>query len=320
MAILVAVIALTGAAIAGWVSASKTGGATPEATEAVAAGDATDQPAAPTMGTPTVEPSPNEPHAGDMRVVIRGGVAVEQVYVPAGSFMMGSEDGATDEKPVHGVTLDAFWIDRTEVTNGQYAACVTDGACRSPQANSSYTRPNYYGNPEYAGYPVIYVSWDDAVAYAAWAGGRLPTEAEWEYAAAGPVSRVYPWGDTFDGERLNVCNRNCPFDHRDDDWDDGHADTAPVGSYPSGASWVGALDLAGNVWEWVNDRYDVDYYWEGPDVNPTGPTSGEGRVLRGGSWNSDERGGRVSVRHYDSPVDALSNIGFRVVAPVGSGP
>ena len=261
----------------------------------------------------------SEPQAGDSRVVDRGGVAVEQVYVPAGSFMMGSEDGMANEQPVHEVTLDAFWIDRTEVTNAQYAACVADGACDPPEVNSSHTRESYYDNPEYADYPVIYVSWDDAAAFAAWAGGRLPTEAEWEYAARGPEGRVYPWGDTFDGERLNFCDRNCPFSHRDNDWDDGQADTAPAGSYPEGASWVGALDMAGNVWEWVNDRYQGDYYGSSPIENPTGPASGGGRVLRGGSWNNSQRYARASVRNGYSLDYAPYLFGFRPVAPVGSG-
>jgi|CXWK01.1.fsa_nt_gi serine/threonine-protein kinase len=314
---------------------SSGGGAEPEATTAavvvvtntprVAVTLRPTQPAA----TATVPPSPTvtpsatmtstprptltpEPQAGDIHIVDRGGVAVEQVFVPAGSFMMGSEDGS-DEQPVHEVTLDAFWIDRTEVTNAQYAACVDDGACDPPGNSSSDTRGSYYGNPEYADYPVIHVSWDDAAAYAAWAGGRLPTEAEWEYAARGPESLEYPWGNTFDGERLNFCDANCPFDPRNSSWDDGHADTAPAGSYPEGASWAGALDMAGNVWEWTNDWYDSDYYTRSPGNNPTGPETGQYRALRGGSWGSFGQNSRAAVRLIDIPVIRYNLIGFRVV-------
>jgi hypothetical protein len=149
------------------------------------------------LGGNGVEPTPV-----DMRAVSRGGVQVEQVFVPAGSFMMGSEDGADDEQPVHEVTLDAFWIDRTEVTNAQFAGCVADGACQPPSDISSSTRDLYYGNDEFADYPVIYVSWNDASEFCEWAGGRLPTEAEWEYAARGPESFTYPWGNTQPSDRL----------------------------------------------------------------------------------------------------------------------
>ncbi len=233
--------------------------------------------------------------------------------MPAGSFMMGSEGGTDNEQPVHEVTLDAFWIDRTEVTNAQYAACVDDGACDPPGSSSSYTRDSYYGNPEYADYPVIYVSWDDAAAYAAWAGGRLPTEAEWEYAARGPKSLEYPWGNTFDGERLNFCDVNCPFDQRDSSWDDGHADTAPVGSHPDGTSWAGALDMGGNVWEWTDDWYVSDYYARSPGNNPTGPETGQFRALRGGSWSNDDQDTRAAYRNYVYPDYWNYSVGFRVV-------
>ena len=249
--------------------------------------------------TPTITPTP-QPRAGDIRVVDRGGVKVEQVYVPAGSFMMGSEDGFDDEKPVHEVTLDAFWIDRTEVTNGQYAACVADGACRPPESNVSYTRLSYYDNPDYADYPVIYVSWEDARNFAAWAGGRLPTEAEWEYAARGPQSVEYPWGnETPTCDLLN--------------FDRCVGDTTQVGSYPDGASWVGGLDMAGNVWEWVNDWYDGDYYGRSPGENPTGPETGESRTLRGGSWNHGVQNSRAAHRNYNNPHLRNLHVGFRVV-------
>jgi formylglycine-generating enzyme required for sulfatase activity len=266
----------------------------------------------PTISTsvPTAEPLPapitesdttTSPQAGDIRTVTRGGVAVEQVYVSAGSFMMGSEAGFENEKPVHKVTLDGFWIDRMEVTNAQLWACVAAGACQPPSDPSSYTRDNYYGNPEYTNYPVIQVSWEDARAFAEWAGGRLPTEAEWEYAARGPESLIYPWGNEAPSCELVNFN-NCL------------GDTAEVGSYPDGASWVGALDMAGNVWEWVNDRYGG--YGAEPVVNPTGPDSGDYKALRGGAWLDIDRYTRAAYRYNYIPHNRGDNVGFRMVEPL----
>jgi len=169
------------------------------------------------------------------------------VYVPAGEFIMGSDEGDSDEQPVHTVYLDAFYIDKYEVTNAQYRRCVEAGAYSLPHSTDRYTDPNY------AEYPVVYVDWYQAEAYCRWAGKRLPTEAEWEKAARGTEGRIWPWGNAFDGSKVNSCDKNCPYDYNDASVDDGYADTAPVGSYPAGASPCGALDMAGNVWEWVAD-------------------------------------------------------------------
>jgi len=212
---------------------------------------------------------------------------------------------------VHTVALDGFWIDRAEVTNTQYQQCVESGACDPPAESGSYTRDSYYGNNAYADYPVIWVNWQQAVDYCEWAGARLPTEAEWEYAARGPEGRVFPWGDQFDGMRLNYCDANCKFGWADDAVDDGYADTAPVGSHPSGASWCEALDMAGNVYEWVADWYDSNYYVSSPSRNPTGPSSGEYRGLRGSSWFCDPRYAHGGFRSWYTPVASSADRGFR---------
>jgi len=238
-------------------------------------------------------------------VVDRGGVAVAQVYVPAGSFKMGSEDGDDDARPAHEIMLNGFLIDRTEVTNAQYAACVATSVCRPPGISRSNTRDNYYGNSDYDDYPVINISWEDARNFAEWAGGRLPTEAEWEYAARGPENRNYPWGGeapTCDLLNFNMCI----------------GDTTAVGSYPNGASWVGALDMAGNVWELVSDWYEADYFARSPATNPPGPETGEFKVVRGGAWEDDSRLTRAPHRGYyqDHPGLIYHSIGFRVVEPL----
>jgi formylglycine-generating enzyme required for sulfatase activity len=229
------------------------------------------------------------------------------VSVPEGCFMMGSSSGEGDEVPVHEVCLDAYWIGQTEVTNAQYRACVDDGVCPPPLDRA------WFDDPAYDAYPVVEVTWDGATAYAAWIGGSLPTEAQWEYAARGPEAWTYPWGNAFDGERTNFCDTNCDRDWRSAEVNDGYGQIAPVGSYPGGASWVGALDIAGNVWEWTADWYGS--YPAESQTNPTGPESGESRVVRGGSWAESSYLLRTTYRDYDSPGSGSALVGFRVVLP-----
>lgn len=222
------------------------------------------------------------------------------VYVPPGVFLMGAADGDPDERPVHSVTLSGFWLDRTEVSAAQYARCVAAGKCaalESPAAGPTY--------------PAVGVSWEDAAAYCAWAGGRLPTEAEWEYAYRGAAAARYPWGNAFDPARVNFCDVQCGEAWAASDGDDGYAAAAPVDAIPAGASWCGVLNLAGNAWEWVADWYREDAYVMAVAQNPTGPTSGALRVLRGGSWSSPAYNVRGSYRFSAAPAQSDPTWGFR---------
>ena len=253
----------------------------------------------------TAEPAATQPAIGSPNLG-------DEVFVPAGTFLMGcSNDLFTrecdiDTHPVHGVYLDDFYIDRTEVTNAQYRTCEAAGACLPPLSNKSETRNDYYTNPDYDNYPVIQVDWHRAKAYCQWAGKRLPTEAEWEKAARGTDLRMYPWGnEDVSCERANYMAGIWPHYH--------HCvgDTVAVGSYPENVGPYGALDMAGNVSEWVNDLYQKLYYRDSPYYNPQGPEEGVEHLLRGGSWREDYGGVTLFVRLDGPEIYNHYRIGFR---------
>jgi serine/threonine-protein kinase len=245
-----------------------------------------------------------------------------QVYVPEGDFLMGAADSDLDakrttaggraypENPQHIVYLDSYWIDKYEITNRQYALCVTAGACQLPWVTSSYTYDKYYGNPEYDNYPVIWVNWFKVRDYCAWAGRRLPTEAEWEKASRGTDGRMYPWGnEPPDGTRANFCDVNCTRTHALESVNDGYPDTAPVGSYPAGASPYGAMDMSGNVWEWVNTLI-APYPYDANDGRED-PNSPDERAWRGGPWSNGWWWMRSSVRYRSVNWYQWYVLGFR---------
>ena len=228
---------------------------------------------------------------------------MQMLYIPAGKFVMGSTEADPcahlDEFPRHTVSLDAYWIDRTEVTNVQYQSCVEADICE-PATTCNWGEPTSE-DPSKADHPVVCVNWNDAVVYCAWVGGRLPTEAEWEYAARGADERRYPWGATFDPD---LCNAS----------EAGIDETTPTGQYsPQGDSPFGLSDVAGNVWEWVNDWYEIGSYANDKSSNPTGPKAGKGRALRGGSWYGDSCSTRTTYRYYSNPLDRSPGVGFRCV-------
>jgi formylglycine-generating enzyme required for sulfatase activity len=232
----------------------------------------------------------------------------DMVLIPAGEFWMGcapnDEMCDDDEKPYHKVYLDAYYIDRHEVTVAEYRKCVKAGKCTPPSTEGNCN----WGKSGRDNYPVNCVDWYQADAYCRWAGKRLPTEAEWEKAARGTDGRIYPWGDELpsckyavmsDEERGWSCGKGFTF-------------TWPVCSKPRGNSPYGLCDMAGNVWEWVYDRYDENYYSSSPSRNPTGPSSGQIRVLRGGSWWSFTPAPlRASDREKGSPEYRFEVLGFR---------
>ena len=231
------------------------------------------------------------------------------ILVPAAEFEVGAEGGPAqpDEGPKHKVFLDAFYIDKYEVTNRQYHTFVKSTGHRargSEDAKYSIWRGDEMLD-RIGQLPVINVSWDDAVAHCKWAGGRLPTEAEWEKAARGTDRRMYPWGnDPVTGNRSNFSIENITF------WE-GSATLARTDQYDYGKSPYGAYEMAGNVWEWVQDFYDENYYKTSPSKNPAGPSSGKERVVRGGSWQSNPDTVRSANRNKQDPGDQRIYVGIR---------
>jgi len=253
---------------------------------------------------------------------------IEQVWVPAGSFLMGTDDATLadlkaqlpppwvakefdSERPQHRVRLTrGYWIDKYEVTNAAFRAFVDAGGYTTPsywsEAGRTWlARQKLDGLPapcpgERPDEPRRCVTWFEAEAYARWRGGRLPTEAEWEFAARGPKSLRYPWGNAFDATRCNVVSA---------------PGAIPVGSLRSGASWVGAEDMAGNAMEWVSDWLDREYYGHSPEDDPTGPAEGTIKIEKGGWWGSNAFVARSAYRHYEDPPEyGDKHIGFRIVS------
>ena len=225
------------------------------------------------------------------------------VQIPAGEFSMGSEAGFPAERPVHRAAVESYWISKYLITNMQYEQFVISTGHRVPFLDDPRAaidnwdvRQRMYPEGR-ARHPVVLVSWHDAVAYCTWAGGRLPTEAEWERAARGGLEgKLYPWGNEIDPSRANYDNRN---------------GTTVVGSYAPND--YGLYDVAGNVWEWVTDWYDQKYYQSSPLTNPRGPAHGTTRVLRGGAWLLFPQFCRVAYRFREGPDFRFNLIGFRLV-------
>jgi sulfatase modifying factor 1 len=225
------------------------------------------------------------------------------VKIPGGTFDMGAQNAEPDEYPPHKVEVSGFLIDKFEVTVGDYARCIDAKVCRKlPEFDEDENAPELT-TPEK--HPVASVSWFDANKYCEWVGKRLPTEAEWEYAARAPKMEKFPWVGMADDTRANSAGSK-----------DGFPKTAPVGSFPKGASGYGVMDMSGNVAEWTNDWYDAKWYDHSPGTNPKGPEAPTGsKVVRGGSWTSNgdyllRSTSRVSLE----PNISNDGVGFRCAA------
>ncbi len=255
---------------------------------------------------PTPSPTPSlglDPYISyegmnaDWTPIIRQMDGIDMTLVPAGCFSMGSAD-LPDAQPNRQCFDLPYWINVTEVTNAQYSECVDDAACTPPRD------PYNWANADFAQHPIVNVDWFQAQTYCEWQNGRLPNEREWEYAARGVDSWEYPWGMDFDGERVNMLGAT-----------DTYAQTAPAGTFPDGASWVGALDMAGNVWEWVYSMYNPYPYnlGDGREAD-TGDDLSIHRVMRGGAWGNDHPVYmRTSGRNRLFPNQIVIGVGFRCV-------
>ncbi|MFC1936914.1 formylglycine-generating enzyme family protein, partial [Chloroflexota bacterium] len=236
------------------------------------------------------------------------------LYVPEGEFEMGSDEWDPNESPVHTVYVDAFWVYQTEVTNEMFAAFLNAEGNQSEGGNTWLNAEDgdvlihqvggtWQADSGHEDFPVIELTWFGAAAYCEWAGGRLPTEAEWEKAARGTTGYVYPWGNDWNSSLANAAGE-----------EDGFPGIAPVGSFPGGASPYGALDMAGNVFEWPLDWYDSNYYQNSPYDNPKGPASGSSHALRGGSWLTEPPRCRTTIR-ATTGASSYSTFGFRCILP-----
>lgn len=272
------------------------------------------------MNTPTIAPfqTPESTPPAPGTIQINAADAAEMVFVPEGDFTMGLSDAQVDyllelcpecessvfeeSNPIHQVGLDSYWIYRTEVTNEQYQKCVVSSVCRPPAESGSQNQEIYYDNPSYNDFPVVHVDWYSANEYCRWAGGRLPTEAEWEKAARGTDGRLFPWGDKQPSSKYaNI-------------WPE-VKDTVQVGSYPLGASPYGAVDMTGNVWEWVADWFDPNAFDGSYRHNPTGPVyvDSNHRSGRGGSWGWVGGLASSGYRDFWEPQEHGTGAGFRCV-------
>ena len=253
---------------------------------------------------------------------------IDQVWVPAGCFMMGAGDYWQGENylnahPQHEVCLtDGFWLDEFDVTNAAYQQFSDAGG----YANAAYWTPASWqwlqtnkitGPRDYPGFgdaqqPRIGVSFYEAMAYARWRGGTLPTEAQWEYAARGPKDTIYPWGDSYILGFANVDERELAGIYR------GH--TTPVGSYAKDVTWIGAYDMAGNAWQWTTDVYAPDAYAQSGRDNPQGPATGSTHVVRGGAWGFDQDCAMTMYRFRLRPETRSASLGFRIITPQSGQP
>ncbi len=243
---------------------------------------------------------------------IEDAFGVAMVLVPAGEFIMGYEGGERDEAPIHRAYLDSFYIDKYEVTNQQYAAFLNERGNQiefsafwvefnDPDIRIHETEGVWTADPGWEQHPLIEMTWFGARAYCEWRGARLPSEAEWEKAARGPDGQIFPWGDespTCEMANFAGCNHQ----------------TVPVGSYPANVSPYGAFDMAGNVWEWVNDWWDPEYYTYSNYENPIGPENGDFKVRRGGAYEESPAHLRSTYRYHNYPPLTYRTIGFRCAA------